>query len=134
MKTMRTERGQSIAEYAAVIALVLGAIVLMTPYVARSLQAMWAGKADQLTAGGKTQYVPYYASSTANTVGNQTETDQYNQGISTITRNSSLTRTGVNESTLDAAALANDVGAGPWVTVIAKMKRYMTNLFAMGIR
>ena len=80
-KMRRTARGQSTAEYAIVIALVLGAAIAMQTYVRRTIQDRVADGADQLpqinlnnagipynaTAVGRlSQQEPLYASSITN--------------------------------------------------------------------
>lgn len=107
-------RGQSTAEYAIVIALVLGAAIAMQTYVRRTIQDRVADSADQmpqinLTAGipgskvlnNVTQFEPGYASalSNANTgvVGNATMSGA-SGSASNITYNASTVtnRTGAN--------------------------------------
>lgn len=81
-KTKRTARGQSTAEYAIVIALVLGAAIAMQTYVRRTIQDRVADGADQLpqidlskggglpapnaALNGRNQVEPLYASSITN--------------------------------------------------------------------
>jgi len=72
--------GQSTAEYAIVIGLVIAAAVAMQVYVKRGIQAKIAGAVDFRpdTAGTAItfksgQYEPYYASSSMNTTRNASE-------------------------------------------------------------
>lgn len=81
----RGKRAQTTAEYAIVIALVIGAIVAMQTYVRRGLQGKikdvvdHTGKAEEV--GGKTlefsgsQYEPYYTESTASTTQSASSTE-----------------------------------------------------------
>jgi len=64
---LKNERAQSTAEYAIVIALVIGAAVAMQTYVKRSMQGSIKFAVDKLQRGetstGKGQYEPYYSAS-----------------------------------------------------------------------
>ena len=114
VKTKRTKgRGQSTAEYAIVIAIVLGAAIAMQTYVRRSLQDRVADGSDQLpqidltNAGipfnailkNRNQVEPLYASS---------KTD----ANTNITGNVSLAGASGNASavTYDAATTSNRTG------------------------
>ena len=64
-KLKKKIKGQSTAEYAILIALVIGAIVGMQVYVQRAISAGIKGKTDDMSAamGGTSQYEPYYTES-----------------------------------------------------------------------
>jgi len=80
MKRGKRTKGQSTAEYAIVIALVLGAAVGMQTYVRRTLQARVADATDALPrnvgangtlpANARTAFEPLYATSNQNTTSN----------------------------------------------------------------
>lgn len=66
----RNKRGQNTAEYAVVIALVVGAAVAMQTYVKRNVQAGVKYTVDKLGKTGdktSTPYEPYYLQSDMNT-------------------------------------------------------------------
>lgn len=63
---LKKKRAQSTAEYAIVIALVIGAAVAMQTYVKRSMQGSIKFAVDKLnksTDSAKGQYEPYYSAS-----------------------------------------------------------------------
>ena len=72
MHRLMSKRAQSTAEYAVVIAIVLGAVIGMQTYVKRGLQARYKDVTKAFTDSGgtfegtdltaKLQYEPYYAS------------------------------------------------------------------------
>lgn len=107
------KKAQTTAEYAILIALVVGAVVAMQVYVRRGLQARVRDVVDDVDVGGQyssvpglnniftagDQYEPYYNSSTATTA--QTGTDQEN--LSTgggVSRTSNQTTNATREQTL----------------------------------
>ena len=96
----RNRRGQSMAEYAIVLTVVIGAIVAMQLYVKRGLQAKVKDVTDVVGAGltgSKTnQYEPYYASSDFNVTSSQKSNEQYNPGGTVFrdTQKEETTRTG----------------------------------------
>ena len=94
----RGRSGQSTAEYAILIAIVVAGMVGMQVYVKRGLQARYKVASDRLTAGTATeqigdrpflhtvdQYEPYYANQDVGTQQDRTESDQFT-GDGTITR------------------------------------------------
>lgn len=101
---MLNKKGQNIAEYAIVIALVIGAAIAMQTYVKRGLQGRVADTVDfapeleviQGIGEGKLdfttkQYEPYYAKEAADIESER----EYTEGI---TERSGITRTDVSES------------------------------------
>ena len=103
--TMRRHRGQSTAEYAIVISVVIAAVIGMQLYLKRGMQAKVKGVTDRFTAirqanagavtvdigNGFSQYEPYYAESNLNVTQTSDATEDYNQGI--------FTKSGINEHT-----------------------------------
>lgn len=99
---MWNRKGQNVAEYSVLIALVIGAAIVMQIYVKRGLQGRVRDGVDYAPAvepiAGKTldfstkQYEPYYIDSDANVVSNR----YYNENI--VTRGET-TRAGINEET-----------------------------------
>ena len=86
----RAERGQSTAEYAVLISIVIAAAVGMQVYLKRGLQARYKVVSDRLTAGGAgqqiggvnlqhraDQYEPYYASQDVGTSQDRTEGEEF---------------------------------------------------------
>ena len=90
---MRNRNGQSTAEYAIVLSIVIAAVIGMQIYVKRGLQAKVKGAIDHLAvgvagnAGGANgnigtmaQYEPYYAESNYTVNQNSSATDTYSNG------------------------------------------------------
>ena len=79
MKWFRRKKGQNVAEYAILIALVVGAIIAMQKFAQRGLQARIHGatnymvQQDSNVLGNTAQYVPYYEQSAYDSVKNETE-------------------------------------------------------------
>lgn len=89
--------GQTTAEYAVVIGVVIAAVVAMQVYVKRGLQAKVKGVADNLTQQGadtaKTkQYEPYYTESTYEVTQDRGSTDK-------VVTGGAVSRTGITETT-----------------------------------
>jgi uncharacterized protein (UPF0333 family) len=88
MLKLLSKRAQTTAEYAVLIALVVGAVVAMQVYIKRGLQgrlksavdATAVGAADTSTVLKSDQYEPYYLSSTAETTQNAKDSEDYKEG------------------------------------------------------
>ena len=101
MFVKKTRRGQSMAEYAIVLMVVITAIVAMQIYVKRGLQGKVRDVSDNVGAGliaagyAKTtnQYEPYYAQSNYNTTQDQNVNEQYLAG-GAVSRNSLSEKSG----------------------------------------
>ena len=95
---MRKTRGQSVAEYAILIGVVIAAIIGMQLYVKRGLQgktrAVMDAFADKERGGitSKLQYEPYYTAA-----GDITTTTKNNQQP-TMTAGAKIAITGINDS------------------------------------
>ena len=111
MWKLTNRRGQSMAEYAIVLTVVVTAIVAMQIYVKRGLQGKVKDVSDNvgfglLNAGyGKVtgQYEPYYAGTTYQVGQNQNVQEQYQTG-GTVGRTSikeESTRTGTSTTGVD---------------------------------
>ncbi len=97
------KKAQTTAEYAILIALVVGAVVAMQVYVKRGLHGRIRDAVDHTGTGGEIageaftfssdQYEPYYLSSTANTNQQATSNENEAQGGS-VSRTSTTTTTG----------------------------------------
>ena len=84
------KRAQTTAEYAILIALVVGAVVAMQIYVKRGIQGRVRNVVDHTGAGGDVagqtlnftaeQYEPYYTTSTADTTQNTGSTETMTTG------------------------------------------------------
>ena len=107
----RNRRGQSMAEYAIVLTVVIGAIVAMQLYVKRGLQAKVRDVTDDVGGGLTTtkhtsQYEPYYASSAMNTKQNQQGSEAYQTGgtVARKTDQEETFRTGTSATGTDQNA------------------------------
>lgn len=105
---IRNQRGQSTAEYAIVISVVIAAVIGMQLYVKRGMQGKVKDGVDFFTnQGGKMdngvndmstldQYEPYYAEGNIHTQSDSTETEQMTTGgaVAKTTFTSTQKRTG----------------------------------------
>ena len=77
MQRLRTQQGQSMAEYAILFAIVIGAAIAMQQYVKSRLQGTMQGASDNyITAVGATAgfaVAPFEPNRTTNTTSNQTD-------------------------------------------------------------
>lgn len=100
MRILRTQRGQSMAEYAILFAIVIGAAIAMQAYVKKRLQGGIQGAADNyLTAFGATAgfaVAPFEPIRTVDTT--SANTDNLNM-TSSSTGTRTLTSTGLTKST-----------------------------------
>ena len=104
LSRVRNRSGQSMAEYAIVLTVVIGAIIAMQLYVKRGLQGKVKDVTDNvgtsLAGAGinspTNQYEPYYASSAYDVKQSQKGQDQYNAGgaVYRDTQKEETTRTG----------------------------------------
>jgi len=89
-----SKRAQTIAEYAILIAIVVGAVVAMQIYIKRGMQgrvkdvvdytgdAMFATQANGSNFGFSSgQYEPYYSNSSTNSTQSANETERLGQGL-----------------------------------------------------
>ena len=97
----RSRSGQTMAEFALVLAFVIAAVIAMSLYVKRGLEGKIKDVTDDLGTGLSTtnhtsQYEPYYASSDYNVGQSQAGQDQYNTGgkVFRDTKKEESTRTG----------------------------------------
>ena len=118
-KSMKRAKGQSLAEYAILLAVVVGATVAMQAYNRRVIQAQYKVVGDKaatdiattLAATAVKQYEPYYASSNYAVGQARTATEKTSFG-SIFTRSAideTTTRTG-QEATGGESTLASDDG------------------------
>ena len=104
----RLRRGQSTAEYAIVIGLVIAAAVAMQVYVKRGLQAKvkdavdYNDPASTNVVGRTSQYEPYYAGSAMTSTRNATDTESTAVGGG-VSRTSADTSTRIGTQTISAA-------------------------------
>jgi Flp pilus assembly pilin Flp len=82
LKHFRNRKGQNTAEYAILIALVVGGVIAMQTYAQRALQGRLRDASvsyrDQTSVIGNTlQYEPYYTNTVSNMVKTSTATDTY---------------------------------------------------------
>jgi Flp pilus assembly pilin Flp len=90
------KKGQSTAEYAILVALVVAAAVAMQTYLKRNLQGGMKFVVDQSTKTTK-QYEPYYLESSYNTtIGAYTDTEETKQGgeVDRVIGSKAITRSG----------------------------------------
>lgn len=111
---MRSKRGQSTAEYAILIGVVIAAVVGMQVYVKRGLQGKVKDVTDNVGFGLRdagytaltSQYEPYYAKSDFTVSQGRTETTDVQAGYKvkrTVDRDETL-RTGSSSQEVDLAA------------------------------
>ena len=101
----RNRSGQSMAEYAIVLTVVIGAIIAMQLYVKRGLQGKVKDVTDNVGVGlgamnQTNQYEPYYASSDYNVKQSQAGRDDFQTGGSVYrqTDKEDTTRTGSSKT------------------------------------
>ena len=89
-------KGQTTAEYAVLLGLVIAAILAMQVYVKRGIQARIRTETDGIT-GGYDQYEPYYLSSdfTSTRDTSETETTATGGGVTRVLGSDTASRTGV---------------------------------------
>ncbi len=93
LRKIISKRAQTTAEYAILIAIVVGAVVAMQVYVKRGLQGRVKEVVDYVDMGGNDstvnltgdQYEPYYLTSTATTDQDQSKTENLQLGGSVVT-------------------------------------------------
>lgn len=116
-KLSQNKKAQQTAEYAILIALVVGAVIAMQTYAQRTIQARIRGAAMYLASGAVTaasgvlgtdqQYEPYYTSSSYDVTRNE-ETNE--EMLGTITQSKGMGtargRTGMTQTTWN--------GSGGW--------------------
>lgn len=95
---LKNKKGQNTAEYAIVIALVIGAAIAMQTYVKRGLQGGVKYSVDKLQkSSGTAQYEPYYLKSSYNTTqGAYTNTEETKTGggVDRVFGTKTVTRSG----------------------------------------
>ena len=91
---MRNHRGQSTAEYAVVIGVVVAAIIAMQVYVRRGMQAKVKDVTDHFTSqfGSTKQFEPDFASSDFTVAQDRSASEQ-------VTKGYEVDRTGISETT-----------------------------------
>jgi Flp pilus assembly pilin Flp len=100
---LKNRRGQNTAEYAIVIALIIGAVIAMQIYVKRGLQGRMKDATDyvatQTTELGTTkQYEPYYSEQSMTSAQKSTTDVEAQEGASKTTKGSQEgTRTGYQQ-------------------------------------
>ena len=108
---LRNSKAQTTAEYAILIALVVGAAMAMQVYVKRGLQGRVRDVVDFTGSGGEVgsegdalsfssgQYEPYYSESTGSSNQQIAETENVGQG-GTVGRTSTTTTSGTRTQTI----------------------------------
>jgi len=120
MKWFRRKKGQNVAEYAILIALVVGAIIAMQKFAQRGLQARVRGATEymvnntnfnnQTTGKYDTgQYEPYYLQSDYNTTKNDIERKSGSGIAENYETDSDTARTGSSNTVLNASS---NIGTG----------------------
>ena len=116
LKYFRNRKGQNTAEYAILIALVVGGVIAMQTYAQRALQGRLRDASvryrDQTSDLGNTlQYEPYYTNTQSNMDKTSTATDTYydqtrlNQNIK---RTSSIDQTDYISSAVQTTSVKTD--------------------------
>ena len=103
MKWFRRKKGQNVAEYAILIALVVGAIIAMQKFVQRRLQAGIRDASKYMvdntsTLGNTAQYVPYYEDTDYRTAKDEAETKSGDVDQDAYGLTSSANRTGYSKA------------------------------------
>jgi len=110
----KKNRGQNVAEYAILIALVVGAIIAMQKFAQRGLQGRVRdatkymvdntnfGRQMGQTGFNTAQYEPYYQDSSYNTAKDETEKKGGDGSQETFNVDSTSNRTGASNTTLTA--------------------------------
>jgi len=88
---LKNHRGQNTAEYAIVIALIIGAVIAMQIYVKRGLQAKMKDATDSITdktteLGTTKQYEPYYSEQSMTSAQKSTSEVEAQEGASKTTK------------------------------------------------
>ncbi len=100
----RSRSGQSTAEYAILIGLVVAGVIAMQTYAQRSLQARMHDASKYLASqtnaiGTNTQYEPYYLKSDYTSTHNAQENKRQGVGLVAADSTSNRSRTGSQQST-----------------------------------
>ncbi|MBI4355647.1 MAG: class III signal peptide-containing protein [Candidatus Omnitrophica bacterium] len=118
---MGKNKAQVTIEYALLIALIVAAVVLMTPYVTRGWNSIVRGASDALVLNNcdpklspvpcenLTQYMPYYQADKREVSSAQSLTEGYDKGTTKVTADNTITevagslrKTGVDRTQDDA--------------------------------
>ena len=118
LKIFKNKRAQNTAEYAILIALVVGGVIAMQTYAQRTLQGRLRDASvklrDETNAIGNTlQYEPYYTNTSAlmdkSSTKTQTAVDQTDLNVSTKAMGS-VDRTEYNNAAVRATGQAGEAG------------------------
>lgn len=122
LKIFRNKRAQNTAEYAILIALVVGGVIAMQTYAQRTLQGRLRDASvkfrDETNSIGNTlQYEPYYTNSATSVdkVSDKTQTaaNQIDTTLTTKLSDQYVDRTEYNNAVVDSATLTgNELNAG----------------------
>jgi hypothetical protein len=108
MKWFKRKKGQNVAEYAILIALVVGAIIAMQKFAQRGLNARIFGAVKYMTnkssaeLGNVGQYVPYYEASNSTTTKSDTETKSGTGDSEEYATTTGSNRVGTSNATIGA--------------------------------
>ena|SRR3989338_4586412 len=96
-KLYKRKKGQNLAEYAILIALVIAAVVAMQVYVKRSLQARIFDATNQMIdssagLGDTAQYEPYYLTTNFQVTRNLSSTETQGVNVLTMGEDSTIRR------------------------------------------
>ena len=113
LKIFRNKRAQNTAEYAILIALVIGGVVAMQTYAQRTLQGRIRDAAvtfrDSTGNFGNTlQYEPYYTNTTTESDRTSTKTEQWDKNTSQST--STKLTTSIDRTEYKADAVTGNAG------------------------
>lgn len=111
LRLFKNKKAQNTAEYAILIALVVGAVVAMQTYAQRALQGRLRDAAvkfvgDTSSLGETIQYEPYYLNQRTRADKAQTDLDTYQQqtrSLVTYKRTASVDQTTFNNATIDSS-------------------------------
>ncbi len=110
----KNRKGQQTAEYALLIALVVGAAIAMQTYVQRALQGKVRDTSKFMTdstnaIGNTAQYEPYYLETDYNIQRNEQMTEFHDNATVRYETDNTRGRTGSTQSTYNAAGLINGI-------------------------
>lgn len=111
LRLFKNKKAQNTAEYAILIALVVGAVVAMQTYAQRALQGRLRDAAvkfagDTSSIGGTVQYEPYYLNQRTRADKAQTDLDTYEKQTRSLVsykRTDSVDRTDFNNAAVDTS-------------------------------
>ncbi len=119
LKIFKNKKAQNTAEYAILIALVVGGVIAMQTYAQRTLQGRLRDASVQFrdqtnTIGNTLQYEPYYTNSSSQVDKEsekvQTTSNQYDTNVTTKKSDGYVDQTTYNNAAVTGTGNANEAG------------------------